>query len=258
MAIAFDGQQVSSRVISGVAVCSGSPSDCVQVIDDDVARGSVCLGFVNTFTAYLLGQDGPYRTALRNFVLLNDGVGLDIVSLIKYGRRFAFNLNGTDFTPYYLKSTRHSYRIYLLGGRPGVAERAAAALQRIAPQHDYVGVHDGYYPQAQNADVIADIRAKGANLVMVALGNPLQELWIADNIDKTGADMAIGVGALLDFLADEVPRAPVWVQRVKLEWLYRMALEPRRLWKRYMVFTPALILQALGERSGLLRSPSAG
>jgi len=250
MATVVSASDISSRVISGVAVSSGSPTACVAAIDDDVAHHSVCLGFVNTFTAYLLGKNDLYRASLRNFTLLNDGVGLDIVSLIKYGHRFGFNLNGTDFTPYYLKSTRHRYRIYLLGGRPGVAERAAAALKRIAPQHDYVGTHDGYFSEAHNAEVIADIRARAANLVLVALGNPQQEMWIADNIDKVGASLAIGVGALLDFLADTVPRAPMWVRRVRMEWLYRLALEPKRLWKRYIVFTPVLILQAIAEKSG--------
>ena len=248
----IDGVHVSSRIISGVAVCSGSPTHCVAAIDEDVARHSVCLGFVNTFTAYLLAKNDNYQSVLGKFILLNDGVGLDVVSLIKYGKRFGFNLNGTDFTPFYLKTTRHKYRIYLLGGKPGIAERAAAALGIIAPQHDYVGAHDGYFDEAQNADVVADIKAKGADLVIVALGNPLQEIWIANNIDKVGAHLAIGVGALFDFLAEAIPRAPLWMRRAKLEWLYRLSLEPKRLWKRYIVITPALIVQALGEKSGLL------
>ena len=247
----IDGVHLSSRKISGVAVRCGPATDCVAAIDEDVARGSVCLGFVNTFTAYLLGKSHHYQKMLRDFVLLNDGIGLDLVSLIKYGERFGFNLNGTDFTPFYLKSTRHKYRIYLLGGRPGIAERAAAALRRIAPQHDYVGERHGYFAEAENAEIIADIKARRADLVLVALGNPRQEIWIADNIDAAGARLAIGVGALFDFLADAMPRAPLWMRRTKLEWLYRLSLEPKRLWKRYMVFTPALILQALAEKSGL-------
>jgi alpha-1,3-mannosyltransferase len=246
----IDGVRLSSRTISGVAICCGPPTDCVAAIDADVARGSVCLGFVNTFTAYLLGKSDHYQSVLRDFVLLNDGIGLDLVSLIKYGERFGFNLNGTDFTPFYLKSTRHTYRIFLLGGRPGIAERAAAALKKIAPQHDYVGERDGYFSDAENAEVVADIKARRANLVIVALGNPQQEIWIANNIDKVGASLAIGVGALFDFLADAIPRAPLWMRRAKLEWLYRLSLEPKRLWKRYMVFTPAIIMQALAEKSG--------
>ena len=111
----IDGLHLSSRAISGVAVCCGPPTDCVAAIDDSVGRGSVRLGFVNTFTAYLLGKSDRLQSVLRDFVLLNDGIGLDLVSLIKYGERFGFNLNGTDFTPFYLKSTRHKFEIFSEG-----------------------------------------------------------------------------------------------------------------------------------------------
>jgi len=239
-------------MIAGVAVSCGPPASCVAAIDDGVAHRRLRLGFVNTFTAHLLLKSRDYRAALGRFLLLNDGVGLDLVSLVRYGQRFPYNLNGTDFTPFYLRSTRHTYRVYLLGGRPGIAERAAAALARIAPRHTYVGTHHGYFPADENAAIVADIRAKGADVVIVALGNPLQEMWIAEHLDATGARLGIGVGALLDFLADAVPRAPLWMRRARLEWLYRMVLEPRRLWKRYVLFTPGLIVQALAERSGLI------
>jgi len=219
-----------------------------------VGEGRVRLGYVNSFTAYLLARSAAYRASVRGFLLLNDGVGLDIVSLVRHGRRFPCNLNGTDFTPLYLRTTRHRYRIYLLGGRPGVAEKAAAALSAIAPRHDYVGARHGYFSEAENADVVADIRAKRADLVLVALGNPRQETWIAEHLDTTGARLAIGVGALLDFLAGAVPRAPLWVRRLRLEWLYRMLREPGRLWQRYVVFTPLLIAQALVERARTLAS----
>jgi alpha-1,3-mannosyltransferase len=242
---------MTSRTISGVDIHCGAPSDCVAAIDQEVARRKVCLAYVNSFTAYLLARNSSYRSVLGDFFLLNDGIGLDLVSLIKYGRRFDHNLNGTDFTPFYLRATRHAYRIYLLGGRPGIAQRAVAALQRIAPQHTYVGEHDGYFDATQAEAIIAEIRAKRADVVIVALGNPGQELWIAHNIDRTGARLAIGVGALLDFLADAVPRAPAWMRRLRLEWLHRLALEPKRLWKRYILFTPVLIAQALAEKSGL-------
>ena len=243
--------QLSSRDIFGVTVRCGCEVDCIAAIDVDVTQGSVCLGFVNTFTAYLLGKQDNFRSVLRHFVLLNDGVGLDLVSIIKYGKRFPFNLNGTDFTPLYLKATRHTYRIFLLGGRAGIAEKAAAALKRIAPQHTYVGARHGYFTELEEAEIAADIKERRADLVIVALGNPQQEVWIAKNIGKVNARLAIGVGALFDFLAEVIPRAPMSVRRARLEWLYRISLEPKRLWKRYIVYTPVLILRALAERCGL-------
>jgi len=250
--MAIEGELLARRIISGVSVSSGSPRDCVAAIDASVGQGAVRVGFVNSFTAYLSARSATYRGRLRSFLLLNDGIGVDLVSLIRYGARFPFNLNGTDFTPFYLAATSHRHRVYLLGGKPGIAENAAAALKRIAPAHDYVGARDGYFTEAQSQDVIADIAARRASLVLVAMGNPRQETWIAENLERTGARLGIGVGALFDFLAEAVPRAPLWVRRLRLEWLYRLLLEPGRLWKRYMLFTPLLIAQALAERAGVL------
>jgi alpha-1,3-mannosyltransferase len=151
-----------------------------------------------------------------------------------------------------MRPTRHKYRIYLLGGKPGIAERAAVALKKIAPQHDYVGEHDGYFDEAQNADVIADIKAKRADLVIVALGNPLRRSGSPTTSTRSASTWRSVSGPCFDFLAEAIPRAPLWMRRAKLEWLYRLSLEPKRLWKRYIVITPALIMQALGEKSGLL------
>lgn len=239
---------VSRREISGTPVYCGSPVDWVARIDAAVSRHTVCLGYVNTHTAYLLATDDDYRAACRDLTLLNDGVGLDIVSLIKYDRAFEFNLNGSDFTPYFLKTSRHRFRVFMLGGRPGVAARAAEACRRMAPQHKYVGSHRGHLTPQEDLEVVRLINAARANLVIVGFGNPHQEVWMSTYARQLDADVIIGVGALLDFMAGAVPRAPRWMQRAKLEWLYRLALEPRRLWKRYMVFTPALIGQAVMER----------
>jgi exopolysaccharide biosynthesis WecB/TagA/CpsF family protein len=220
----------------------------VEKIDATVSQRQVCLGYVNTHTAYLLARDPAYRSLFRDFMLLNDGIGLDLLSLIRYGRAFEFNLNGSDFTPLLLQATKHRHRIFVLGGRPGVADRAAAALQKIAPQHEYVGAHRGHLQPHEEDGVVRAINAARATLVIVGFGNPDQEVWMAKHAPRLDAGLLIGVGALLDFLAGSVPRAPAWMQRARIEWLHRVALEPRRLWKRYFLFTPALVLRAATER----------
>jgi alpha-1,3-mannosyltransferase len=240
--------RVTRRDISGVAVCCGPPADWVAAIDGRISKEPTCLAYVNTHTAYLLARDESYRSICRQFTLLNDGIGLDILSLIKYGRSFEFNLNGSDFTPFFLRTTRHRFRIFLLGGKPGVAERAAIAMRRIAPQHKYVGTHRGHLDASAEREVADRIRATQANLVIVGFGNPDQEIWMAKYARELGVDLVIGVGALLDFQAGSIPRAPGWMQRVRAEWLHRLVLEPKRLWKRYVVYTPLLILQALAEK----------
>jgi len=248
-----------SAPILGVTIRSAAPDDCIAELDQAVVRQPVCLGFVNINTAYLIARDQAYQDALQRFTLLNDGVGLDLVSLVLHGWRFAHNLNGTDFVPLYLRSTRHTFRVFLLGGRPGIAERAADVLRRSAPQHDYVGAQHGYFAAHESDAVIERIRQAKPDVLIVALGNPAQEKWIASNIDVVGARLGIGVGALLDFLTGTVPRAPLWMRNAKLEWLYRLMQEPRRLSMRYLVYAPAVLVRAISmsERWPLRRRPSA-
>ena len=91
------------------------------------------------------------------------------------------------------------------------------------------------------------IRAAGADIVLVAMGNPDQELWLRGNLAATGCRLGFAVGALFDFVAGEAQRAPVWVRAARLEWVYRLIREPRRLWCRYVMGNPVFILRVLGQ-----------
>ena len=237
-------KKIENVDILGLSIASGKQADCIAEIDAEAENGKVALGFVNIYTAYHAVKGGGFQNKLSKFLLLNDGVGLDLVSRIMTGRRFENNLNGTDFIPAYLAKTARTYRVYLLGAKPGVAERAQAELERIAPRHRYAGCHHGFFSEHETATVLEKIRASGADLVVVALGNPAQEAWIADNLDQLDIKVAIGAGACLDFLAGEFARAPLWVRRIRLEWLHRLAIEPRRLWKRYMIYAPYVLVHA--------------
>jgi beta-1,4-glucosyltransferase len=169
-----------------------------------------------------------------NTIIVNDGIGIDIATWLIHRHTFPENLNGTDFVPHYLHSVREHARVFLLGGKPGVAARAAVTLKEQFGV-DVVGTCDGYC-QANNIErVLTSINATRANVVLVAMGNPLQEQWILDYRTQLDARVLIGVGALFDFLAGDKPRAPRILQRLRLEWLYRLCLEPSRLLRRYTV-----------------------
>jgi alpha-1,3-mannosyltransferase len=173
--------------------------------------------------------------------VFNDGVGVDIASRLLFGRAFPENLNGTDFMPHYLSQTRRRYRIFMVGGKPGVVERAAERLRKIAPRHEIVGHSHGYVPPEETADLIARIRDARADILLVAMGNPAQEAWLNAHLTASGCRLGFGVGGLFDFLATEVPRAPGWVQSVRLEWVFRLLQEPQRLWRRYLVDMPVFL-----------------
>jgi beta-1,4-glucosyltransferase len=164
--------------------------------------------------------------------IVNDGLGMDLAAMLVHGRSFAGNLNGTDLIPYLCRQAPRPLKFFLLGGRPGVAVSAAAALRAMG-QH-VVGTCDGFDEFVAAGDALVErIDRSGADVVLVAFGNPLQECWILDHADTLRAPLMFGVGALLDFLSGNARRAPNWVRRFRMEWLYRLLNEPRRLFKRY-------------------------
>lgn len=165
-------------------------------------------------------------------VIVNDGIGVDIATWLVHRHTFIENLNGTDFIPHFLQSLGSEARTFLIGAKPGVAQRAAHKLQNDY-QINVVGVRNGY-DEAKDIDaLIHAINASGANVVLVAMGNPYQEQWILNHRHQLNASVLIGVGALLDFLAGDKARAPALVQKLRLEWFYRLCLEPSRLLRRY-------------------------
>jgi len=183
----------------------------------------------------------------EDVVIANDGIGLDIAALIVHGRRYRENLNGTDFSPYFLKSCVDQHKVFLLGGKPGVAEKACIVIEREFG-HQVTGCLDGYSKISPTVMREA-INRSGAEIILVAMGNPLQEEWIRTNMNLLDAKLFIGVGALLDFLSGNAQRAPRWVQQIHCEWLYRLCREPKRLIRRYTLDVVSFLLACLNYRS---------
>jgi beta-1,4-glucosyltransferase len=170
----------------------------------------------------------------RSVAIVNDGIGMDLAAAFFHGRRFKENLNGTDFTPYLFRHSATPLRVYMIGGKPEVLAKASEYLHQRLDQQ-VVGVCDGYGGIKNTPDLITHINQAKPDVVLVALGNPIQEAWILDHRQSLDASVVIGVGALFDFWAGEKPRAPKVIQKLHLEWLYRLMLEPRRLMRRYTV-----------------------
>ena len=238
------------RTILNVPVRVSSFTQAVDFLDWTFERGEPSIvAFANAHSLNVAATDRRFRSALKTAVVFNDGVGLDIASRILFGSSFPENLNGTDFVPRYLAETAYRYRIFLLGSKPEIVERATVEFARRYPRHNIVGYHDGYFGSGENASVIQNIRRSAADIVLVAMGNPKQEVWLLDNLAATGCKLGFGVGALFDFTAGEVPRAPGWIKRNKLEWLYRLYKEPRRLWSRYVYGNPQFFLRVIAQWS---------
>lgn len=212
------------------------------------ASGERIVAFCNAHSVNLARKDPALRDAYARALVLNDGIGVDIARKWLEGAAFPANLAGSDFVTRLLRDRRAPLKLYLLGSKPGVAKAAAAGLSAIVPQHRVVGVQDGYFAPSQTDAVVSDIVRCEPDIVLVGMGQPRQEIWAARHAAQTGA-LVICVGAYLDFVAGVFPRAPKVLRALRVEWLYRLALEPRRLFSRYVIGNPKFLLGILRDRS---------
>jgi N-acetylglucosaminyldiphosphoundecaprenol N-acetyl-beta-D-mannosaminyltransferase len=148
------------------------------------------------------------------------------------------------------------HRCYLYGGAAGVADTLAATLQRRYPGLRVVGTDaPPFRPLTTEEDeaIVQRINAARPDIVWVGLGCPLQERWMASHRDRLDAPVLIGVGAAFDFHTGRVPQAPPWLMRLGLEWLFRLFQEPRRLWRRYLLYNSLFVAFLAAELVGLSR-----
>ncbi|MDO9066497.1 MAG: WecB/TagA/CpsF family glycosyltransferase, partial [Chloroflexota bacterium] len=173
-----------------------------------------------------------------------DGAGLLLASRWR-GRPLRARVTGVDLSRRLADlAARQRYQLFLLGAASGVAQRAADRLLSDHPGLQIAGVHAGSPDPAEEASIMRIIRAAAPQILLVAYGAPAQDKWIARNLRRLGVPVCMGVGGLLDYLAGAVPYAPAWLRRLGLEWLYRLARQPRRwrrIWRAVVVF-PWLVL----------------
>jgi N-acetylglucosaminyldiphosphoundecaprenol N-acetyl-beta-D-mannosaminyltransferase len=195
--------------------------------------------FLNAHCLRIAQFDKKYRNIINaTDLILPDGIGLRLITLLS-GKNMIDNCNGTDFSPLFMELlSKKNVKIFFLGGKEGVAEKAKKKIGKLFPQVDIIGTHHGYF---ENSDQVIDIiNASGADVLFVSMGVPLQEKWIYLNRTKLNPHICLGVGALLDFLSGSKYRAPRFIRKCNLEWLWRIIVEPKRMFGRY--FFDAFIL----------------
>lgn len=206
------------------------------------------VSFLNAACANIAMRDSEYRRVLDgSSLVLADGIGLRIAGRL-LGRQIVENVNGTDLFPLLCQRLRGSgKRLFLLGAGPGIAEGVRDWIERNSNGLTVCGATDGYFHPGAESEMVARIARSGADLLLVALGAPRQEKWIARAAPLTGVRVAIGVGGLFDFYSGRIPRAPHWIRRLGLEWAYRLRCEPRRLWRRYLIGNPIFLWHVFRE-----------
>ena len=212
------------------------------------------IAFVNADCVNIAARDRDYARVLDGMdMLLPDGSGLSIAAGM-LGHRFTSNLNGTDLFPVLCaEANRRGRSIYFLGGMPGIAEAAANEAIRANPGLRVAGAADGY--SGDEAAAVAAVNASGADILLVAMGAPLQEAFIARHSETLTPSLCMGVGGLFDFVSGAKPRAPRAVRGIGMEWAWRLAVEPKRLARRYLLGNPVFLARAakqavFGSRRG--------
>jgi N-acetylglucosaminyldiphosphoundecaprenol N-acetyl-beta-D-mannosaminyltransferase len=195
-------------------------------------------------------------------LVYSDGMGAALAGRLLGGRQTARleKLTGADWIhPFCREAARVGVRVFILAGRPGIAERASNALQSAHPGLQVVGTWDGFFSSEADASVLEAINFSRAQVVFVGMGTPRQEMWISRRREQIGAPLVWGVGALFDYIAGVERRCPAWMSAFGLEWLWRLMMDPGGKWRRYLVGNPLfagrVLRQALAGRIGLGNKP---
>jgi len=201
--------------------------------------------FVNADCANKYHQNSLYQRTLNAFDnVFADGIGVKIAARWQ-GIAVAENVNGTDMFPLLCTELAAKQKsVYLLGASNLVINRVAARLKIEYPTLKIAGYTDGFTHQDKPEKLCQSINDSEADLLLVALGAPRQEQWIADNAPRLTVNAAMGVGGLFDFYSGEVSRAPVWLRELSMEWVWRLGAQPLDKGKRYLLGNPLFLARA--------------
>ena len=226
-------EQIPAVSLFGVRVHTVCMDEAVAHILRFVQEGTPRQVVTADSSMVVMAQQDAY---LRDIINRADLVTPDSIGILWACRRQGITLpervSGVDIVVRLAEiSTQTGLRLYLLGAQPGVAEQAAQRLQHRYPGVQIVGTHHGYFSAEADAAVIQHIRKARPDVLCVALGIPKQEKWIDCHREALGVPVSIGVGGTLDVLSGRVRRAPLWMQRMGMEWLWRVGYNPRKMAK---------------------------
>ncbi len=222
----------------GVEVDALTIGDLNALIDGAVRRGQkVLIAHHNLHSVYLYHADKK----MRAFFGLASVIHIDGMPLIYWARLLGYPLKAehrvtyVDWVhPLMAAAETKGWRVFYLGGKPGVAARAAERLRGRYPRL-VIQTRHGYFGSEENDKVLEEIVEFRPHVLMVGMGMPRQEHWVLDNWDRLATNAVLTAGACFDYVAGEIPTPPRWMGRVGLEWAYRLSSEPKRLWRRYLL-----------------------
>lgn len=240
--------------VLGVSISKVTMSEATGKIREFVKSGTFHSVYTpNPEIIMLAKNDSAFHQILEEAdLVVPDGIGVVIASKLKRGEKLPERVAGYDLVQSTMKeAVKEGYKYYFFGSKPGISEEAAVKMRETYPGIEIVGTRDGYFKPEDEPEIIADINASGANILLVALGAPKQEKWIEANKHlMPNVRVAIGVGGSLDVMSGNVKRAPIAFQKLGLEWFYRVLKEPTRF-KRILVLPEFLIKVIFYKKSSI-------
>lgn len=245
--------------ILGVGISAINMADALKAIESWIAGREPHYVCVTPVHGIMECQRRPELRRIFNASGLTTPDGMGVVWLLRLmGHGRVSRVYGPDLLLAVCElSLQRGYRHFFYGGAPGVVEQLAARLQQRFPGLHVAGCYcPPFRPLTAEEDreVIAAIDASAADIVWVGISTPKQEQWMSEHVGRVRAPVLIGVGAAFDFVSGRKRQAPRWVQRSGLEWLFRLFSEPKRLWRRYVLY-PWFAVLVLAQAVGLKRYP---
>ena len=221
------------------------PNAAVEIIKKP---GKKAFFYVNAHCLNLANRDVEYKKILQRASLVySGGIGPVLASRFLC-KPLAQRTPTPDFIEKVLDySQNNNWSIYLVGTTDASLKTAVRKLQKQFPKLKIAGFHNGFFDVIEEKKLIADINKKKPTIVLIGMGTPKQEKWINDNKDRLNAHVFWAVGAMFDVISGSMPRAPLWSQKLGLEWLYRLYQEPRRLWRRYTLGNAVFIVSVIRQ-----------
>lgn len=234
-----------TRRLFGVDIADVSIRQAITLLDrciDRVSNKAHAVFFVNTHAFNVSWGNQELHCALQSAdCVFGDGTGVRWAVRALYGVRLRDNVNGTDLVQRMLSGLDgRSYRYFLLGNTPERIKRAADEAQRRFPDCELVGYHHGFFDEQDSSEVVDQINCSTADVLLVGMGNPRQEVWITSHLDRLNVPVCMGVGGLFDYWAGKIRRAPGWVRTLGYEWLSILIQQPHKA-SRYLLGNPLFL-----------------
>lgn len=234
--------------ILGVNVNSLTMAQAVEAVQQFIAEKKVAL--VATANAEMLmrsTQDEELKDILNQAdLVVPDGAGT-VWAAGHLGEPMPERVAGFDLAQELMrKAPARGDRIYFFGSAPGVADKAKAKAEELYPGIQVVGIRNGFFTEADEPGIIAEIKAARPDILLAALGVPKQEKWLKKHMQELQVPVSIGVGGTLDVMAGVMERAPLWMQKAKLEWLFRGLKQPSRAGR--LLALPKFVLKVVASK----------